>query len=237
MPDLPRPAAAAAHPDAVLRVDADLRPAAAAAGRSGADHGGRGARSRGASQQIRKQYRLDQPIPVQYLYWVKGVLYGQPGRIDAAQEPVARLVLQKLPVTLQLASMALLIAIAIGIPAGIVSAVKKDTAWDYGANLFALWGLSTPNFWLGILMIFLFSVHLGWLPASGYVRLGRGLAGKPRHHHHAGLRARQRACRRADAPYPQRHAAGDEHATMSAPRAPRACSSAGWCSSTRCATP
>ena len=50
--------------------------------------------------------------------------------------------------------------------------MKKETAWDYGANLFALWGLSTPNFWLGILMIFLFSVTLGWLPASGYVRLG-----------------------------------------------------------------
>jgi peptide/nickel transport system permease protein len=68
--------------------------------------------------------------------------------------------------------MALLIAIGIGIPAGIVSAVKKETAWDYGANLFSLWGLSTPNFWLGILMIFLFSVTLGWLPASGYVRPG-----------------------------------------------------------------
>jgi peptide/nickel transport system permease protein len=65
--------------------------------------------------------------------------------------------------------MAFLIALLIGIPAGVVSAVKKDTAWDVGANLFALWGLSTPNFWLGILFIFLFSVTLGWLPASGFV--------------------------------------------------------------------
>jgi ABC-type dipeptide/oligopeptide/nickel transport system permease component len=55
--------------------------------------------------------------------------------------------------------------------AGIVSAVKKGTAWDYGANLFALWGISTPNFWLGIMLIFLFSIELGWLPASGYVPL------------------------------------------------------------------
>jgi peptide/nickel transport system permease protein len=123
-------------------------------------------------EEIRQQYRLDQPIPVQYFYWVKGVLSGNLGESMRLKSPVGSLVIEKLPVTLQLAAMALLIAICIGIPAGIVSAVKKETAWDYGANLFALWGLSTPNFWLGILLIFLFSVNLGWLPASGYVRLG-----------------------------------------------------------------
>jgi peptide/nickel transport system permease protein len=123
-------------------------------------------------EEIREQYRLNEPIPVQYFYWMKGVLTGNLGESMRLKSSVASLVAEKLPVTLQLAAMALLIAIAIGIPAGIVSAVKKDTAWDYGANLFALWGLSTPNFWLGILMIFLFSVTLGWLPASGYVRLG-----------------------------------------------------------------
>jgi peptide/nickel transport system permease protein len=122
--------------------------------------------------EIREQYRLDQPIPIQYLYWVKGVLAGNLGESMRLKSAVGALVVEKLPVTLQLAAMALLIAICIGIPAGIVSAVKKETLWDYGANLFALWGLSTPNFWLGILMIFLFSVTLGWLPASGYVRLG-----------------------------------------------------------------
>src|SRR5258708_12353895 len=63
------------------------------------------------------------------------------------------------------------IANRLGFAAGIVSAVKKGTAWDYGANLFALWGISTPNFWLGIMLIFLFSIELGWLPASGYVPL------------------------------------------------------------------
>jgi peptide/nickel transport system permease protein len=72
---------------------------------------------------------------------------------------------------MQLASMALVISLLIGISAGIISAVKKDTVWDYAANVFALWGLSTPNFWLGIMMIFLFSVQLGWLPPSGYVPL------------------------------------------------------------------
>ncbi|HMK78093.1 MAG TPA: ABC transporter permease [Xanthobacteraceae bacterium] len=120
-------------------------------------------------EQIRKQYRLDQPIPVQYVYWVKGVLAGDLGESMRFKQGVLGLVLQKLPVTLQLASMAILIALTIGVGAGIVSAVMKDTVWDYAANVLALWGLSTPNFWLGIMLIFLFSVQLGWLPASGFV--------------------------------------------------------------------
>jgi len=121
--------------------------------------------------QIRAQYRLDQPIPVQYLYWVKGVLTGDLGESMRIKQPVRSLILEKLPVTLQLGLMAIVIAVTIGISAGIVSAVKKGTVWDYAANVFALWGLSTPNFWLGIMLIFLFSVELGWLPASGYVPL------------------------------------------------------------------
>jgi peptide/nickel transport system permease protein len=122
-------------------------------------------------EQIRRQYRLDQPLPVQYVYWVKGVLTGDLGESMRIKEKVLDLILEKLPVTIQLASMAIVIALVIGIGAGTLSAVKKDTFWDYGANAFALWGISTPNFWLGIMMIFLFSVKLGWLPASGYVRL------------------------------------------------------------------
>jgi len=121
--------------------------------------------------EIRHQYRLDEPIPVQYVYWMKGVLHGNLGESMRLKNSVGSLVAEKLPVTLQLAGMALLVALMIGIPAGIVSAVKKETLWDYGANIFALWGLSTPNFWLGILLIFLFSVTLNWLPASGYVML------------------------------------------------------------------
>lgn len=122
-------------------------------------------------EQIRQLYHLDQPIPVQYVYWLKGVLSGDLGESLRNKMPVLALIAQKLPVTMQIAGMAIVIAFLIGIPAGIISAVKKGTAWDYGANLFALWGISTPNFWLGIMLIFLFSVQLGWLPASGYVPL------------------------------------------------------------------
>ncbi len=119
--------------------------------------------------QIREQYRLDQPVPVQYLYWIRGVVQGDLGESMRLKQSVSELVAQKLPVTLQLASMAMLIAVLIGVPAGIISAVKKGTGWDYAVNIISLWGISTPNFWLGIMMIFLFSVYLGWLPASGYV--------------------------------------------------------------------
>ena len=118
---------------------------------------------------LRQKMHLDQPLPLQYLYWVGGVLRGDLGESLRVQKPVLDLVAEKLPVTLQLASMAIVIAVLIGVTAGVVSAVRRGTAWDYAANLFALWGLSIPNFWLGILFILLFAVHLGWLPASGYV--------------------------------------------------------------------
>ena len=119
--------------------------------------------------QIRKQYHLDQPIYVQYVYWVGGVLTGNLGESMRLKEPVLTLVAQKFPVTLQLALMAIVISLGIGVSAGIISAVRKNTRLDYFVNVLALTGLSTPNFWLGIMMIFFFSVYLGWLPASGYV--------------------------------------------------------------------
>ena len=118
---------------------------------------------------LRQKMHLDESLPMRYAYWIGGVVHGDLGESLRIQEPVLGLILQKLPVTLELASLAMLIALVIGIPAGIVSAVGKDTVWDYTANVIALWGLSTPNFWLGILMILFFSVNLGWLPASGYV--------------------------------------------------------------------
>jgi len=118
---------------------------------------------------LHAKLHLDEPFPVRYGYWINGVLHGDLGESLRMQRPVLALILEKLPVTLELAAFAIVIALAIGIPAGILSAVKRNTVWDYGANVVALWGLSTPNFWLGIMLILLFSVTLGWLPASGFV--------------------------------------------------------------------
>jgi peptide/nickel transport system permease protein len=121
--------------------------------------------------QIRQDLWLDRALPLQYVHWVGNVLQGNLGYSWHTREPVADLIEQKLPVTAQLGVMAFVIAILIGVPAGIVAAVKRNGPWDYVANLIGLAGLSTPNFWLGIMLILLVSVDLGWLPPSGYVPL------------------------------------------------------------------
>ncbi|MEM0907048.1 MAG: ABC transporter permease [Pseudomonadota bacterium] len=117
---------------------------------------------------LREKYRLNDPIPVQYLAWAGNALQGDLGISLRTQQPVLELIAEKLPVTVQLAVMALIIAMVIGIPAGVLSAYKKGTWIDWAANITALSGLSVPNFWLGIMLILLVSVKLGWLPASGY---------------------------------------------------------------------
>uniref|UniRef100_UPI0035AF0392 ABC transporter permease n=1 Tax=Stella sp. TaxID=2912054 RepID=UPI0035AF0392 len=118
---------------------------------------------------MRALYRLDDPIWVQYGDWVLRLLQGDLGESIRLKEPVSGLIATKLWVTAELAVLSMLWAVAIGIPAGILAAVRRDTWLDWSASAVGLAGLSIPNFWLGIMLILFFSVELGWLPASGYV--------------------------------------------------------------------
>jgi len=121
--------------------------------------------------QIRAELMLDRPLLEQYGHWLWRLLHGDFGFSWRIRVPVGELLLDKLPVTTQLASMSFVIGVAIGVPAGVISAVAKDKPLDWLMNAVALFGISMPNFWLGIMMILLFSVQLGWLPPSGYVPL------------------------------------------------------------------
>jgi peptide/nickel transport system permease protein len=118
---------------------------------------------------LRLKYHLDEPVPIQYALWVRDILHGDLGASLRTDVPVTKLIAQKLPVTLQLAVMAMIFAMGIGIPLGVLSAANKGRALDYGANVLALTGMSIPNFWLGIMLIFLVSVKWQLLPSSGYV--------------------------------------------------------------------
>lgn len=118
---------------------------------------------------IRESLGFNDPLIVQYLRWIGAALTGDLGVSLRTGQPVLELISQKLPVTIQLAIMALGIAFCFGVPAGIYAAIRKRRAGDYTANFIALTLLSVPNFWLGIMMILLISVNLQWLPASGYV--------------------------------------------------------------------
>jgi len=117
---------------------------------------------------LREKYRLNDPVIYQYGHWIANVLQGDFGMSLRTNQPVLELIGVKLPVTIQLAVMSMIFAFIIGVPMGILAAVKKNTVIDYVANIIALSGLSIPNFWLGIMLILLVSVRLGWLPASGY---------------------------------------------------------------------
>ncbi|SAL34850.1 binding-protein-dependent transport system inner membrane protein [Caballeronia terrestris] len=118
---------------------------------------------------LRAKYHLDEPVPAQYALWIKDLLRGDLGASIRTDVPVTTLIAQKLPVTLQLAVMGMILAIGIGLPLGVLSAANKGRALDYGANILALSGMSIPNFWLGIILIFVVSVRWHLLPSSGYV--------------------------------------------------------------------
>ena len=120
-------------------------------------------------QEIRAKYGLTDPIPMQYARWLGLALQGDLGESIRTRESVVGIVALKLPITIQLACFSLLIAIGIAIPAGVFSAVRRNTGWDLLANAISLCGVSVPSFWLGIMLILFLSVRLHLLPASGYV--------------------------------------------------------------------
>lgn len=121
--------------------------------------------------QIRHKYGLDQPVPVQYLHYVGNSLRGDLGFSTRNGSSVSGVILHRLPVTLELALLTLLVALAVGIPAGILSALRRGTWVDGASNGVGLLGLSIPHFWLGLVMILVFAVQLKLLPASGFVPL------------------------------------------------------------------
>jgi len=125
----------------------------------------------GASQAdldaIRQQFGLDRPLIVQYWHFMTSLLRGDFGQSFYYRMPVFDLYLSRLPNSLVLALAAMAFSLLIGIPAGILAAVRVNRWWDSAGKIFALLGLSMPSFWVGLLMILFFSVYLGWLPSSG----------------------------------------------------------------------
>jgi peptide/nickel transport system permease protein len=120
---------------------------------------------------IRHQFGLDQPLPVQYVDYVTQALHGNFGISTTDQIPVSTILVQRIPVTLELAFLAIVVGVLIGVPAGVISAVRRGRFADWVSNGFGLIGLSVPHFWLGLLGIWIFAVKLHWLPASGFVGL------------------------------------------------------------------
>ncbi len=121
-----------------------------------------------AKEQMREQLGLNDPLVVQYVDWLDGVLHGDLGESLVDGTPVSQLILERLPVTLELALGTFLVSLTIAVVAGILSASNRGTWIDYMSTGFALGGISIPHFWLGMMFIIIFAVNLGWLPASGF---------------------------------------------------------------------
>lgn len=117
---------------------------------------------------LRQQLGLDQPIPVQYGIWLADVLRGDLGSSVRTHQPVSEAIAQRLPPTVELTLLAMLVSLAIAMPAGILSAVRRNSASDLVSTTLALFGISMPSFFLAILLIFIFALKLRWLPPIGY---------------------------------------------------------------------
>ena len=118
---------------------------------------------------LRRELGFDQPLFVQYLRWLERVAHGDLGQSLRSKRPVLDIILERYPATVYLAGAALLLGILIAIPAGTVAAVKQNTGYDYGAMIFALFGISVPNFWFALLLILTFGIYFRWFPTIGYM--------------------------------------------------------------------
>jgi peptide/nickel transport system permease protein len=117
----------------------------------------------------RSELGLDKPIYVRYADWLGKVVHGDLGRAIKSRQPVKEIIAQRLPVTVELTLLAMLISTLIAVPAGIFAALRRNSSWDVANGVVSMIGIAMPPFWMGILLILLFSVWLGWLPSSGYV--------------------------------------------------------------------
>jgi peptide/nickel transport system permease protein len=130
-----------------------------------------------ARDRLRAQLGLDKPIPVQYATWLTRALTGDLGRSIRTNQPVAEAISQRLPVTIELAILALAIALTIALPAGIIAATRRGTLADVGSTILALLGVSMPGFLLAVFLVYIFSLQLRWLPPIGYVSPLQDLVG------------------------------------------------------------
>ena len=119
-------------------------------------------------QLLRKEFGLDKPIALQYVEWVFGVFRGDLGKSIRTHRDVGAEIAKRIPITFHLGIVAFIISIIVGIPAGIICAVKRGTSLDTAVTTLANLGITMPIFWLGILLIYLFGLHLRWLPIYGY---------------------------------------------------------------------
>jgi peptide/nickel transport system permease protein len=132
-------------------------------------------------QSLRRAMGLDRPIPAQYALWVGRALHGDFGRSVRTHEPVSAILAQKLPVTLELTLAAVVVGLCIALPAGVLAATRRNSVVDLGAMGISLAGVSIPSFWLGVMLILLFSLHWPLFPSIGYVPFSRDPASAVRH--------------------------------------------------------
>ncbi|HXH10968.1 MAG TPA: ABC transporter permease [Alphaproteobacteria bacterium] len=127
------------------------------------------------ADELRREHGLDKPLIVQYAWWLARLVQGDWGRSIFTHRPVLDDIVYRIPISLELIVLSMLLALLIAVPAGVISAIKPYTALDYSVMTLAMVGVSMPDFFLGILLFLLFSLTLGWLPVQGYVPMADGV--------------------------------------------------------------